>query len=140
MVSKISLRNLILVANGFGILSNLIKIQEYTPTILLGRFLVGLSGGLMNFCYGKALNETVPQEHSQTYGMLVNAGICGGIFLSGLMGLFIPLEDKNDSTSIEKMKNDQNWKIVWSIPIMMQVFSLVVVPVFFKSLSLKNVI
>ena len=88
----------------------------------------------MNFCYGKALNETVPLEYSSDYGMLVNAGICCGIFLSGAMGLIIPLE------SVEQMKTDQNWKIVWSVTICMEVFSIVLISMFIKSLSLKSVI
>ena len=57
---RITLRNLMLLSNVLGIFANLIKIQEFTATILLGRFLIGVFGGLMNFCYGKALNETVP--------------------------------------------------------------------------------
>jgi len=140
VADKISLRNLILVANAFGILFNFVNIQETTPTILLGRFFAGVAGGLMNFSFGKALNETVPQEHSSAYGMLVNAGICAGIFFAGVMGLIIPLEDINDPTSYEKMKNDQNWKIVWGVPILMGALSLILIPIFIKSLSLKNVI
>jgi predicted MFS family arabinose efflux permease len=60
VVNKFSLKNLMLLSNLLGILSNLIKIQESTPTVLLGRLFSGVSGGLMNFCFGKALNETVP--------------------------------------------------------------------------------
>jgi predicted MFS family arabinose efflux permease len=60
VVNKFTLRNLMLLSNVLGILSNLVKIQESTPTVLCGRFFAGVSGGLMNFCFGKALNETVP--------------------------------------------------------------------------------
>ena len=100
----------------------------------MGRFLAGLFVGIMNFCYGKALNETVPLECSSAYGMLVNSGICCGIFLSGTMGLIIPLE------SLEELKTDQNWKIVWGVTIFMEAFSIVFVSLFIKSLSLKSVI
>jgi len=72
--------------------------------------------------------------------MLVNAGICAGIFFSGLTGLFIPLNDSSDPKNIEKLNSDQNWRIVWAIPIFMEIFSLVTIPVFFKSLSLKDAI
>ena len=72
--------------------------------------------------------------------MLVNAAICGGIFFSGLMGLIIPLEDTADPTSIDRMKADQNWKIVWGISIVLEVFSIVAVLILIKSLSLKNLI
>ena len=60
VAKKFTLRNLMLLSNVLGILSNLIKIQEFTLTVLFGRFFAGVSGGLMNFCFGKALNETVP--------------------------------------------------------------------------------
>jgi MFS family permease len=138
--TKMSLKNMLLLSNFLAIFANVIKIQEFTSTILLGRFLFGLCAGLMNFCFGKALNETIPQEFSQKYGMLVNAGICFGIFVSNLMGLFIPIENSNDPLSLEKMQKDQNWRIVFGTSIFLEVFSLVAIPVMIKEMSLKNLL
>ena len=140
VAEKMSLKKMLMLSNFLAIFANIIKIQEHTVTILLGRFLFGVCGGLMNFCFGKALNETIPQEYSQRYGMLVNAGICFGIFVSNLMGLIIPMEDLNDPLSFEKLKLDQNWKIVFAIPIFLEVFSLLALPVFIEALSLTNVL
>jgi predicted MFS family arabinose efflux permease len=57
---KMTLRNMLLLANFLAIFANIIKLIENGATILLGRFLFGLCGGVMNFAYGKALNDTVP--------------------------------------------------------------------------------
>ena len=120
-------------ANAIAIVANVVKIQENTVCIMAGRFFFGVCGGLMNFCFSKALNETVPQENSQAYGMLVNAGMCFGIFASNLLGMMVPLEE-----GPEAMEQDQSWRLVFGAPIACEILALVLIPLFVEALSLKN--
>lgn len=60
VADKMKLINMLMLANFLGVISNIIKIQEFTATILIGRFLFGVCAGLMTFCFGKALSDTVP--------------------------------------------------------------------------------
>jgi cyanate permease len=61
---RFGIKRLLLTANGFAIIANLIKIIEKSTTIFLGRVMFAICAGASNFCIGKAINETVPTEHS----------------------------------------------------------------------------
>ena len=54
----------------------------------VGRFLIGISGGIYNSVMGKSLDETVPIEVSWQFGILVNSYIVVGlIFCYGISAL-----------------------------------------------------
>jgi hypothetical protein len=38
------------------------------------------------------------------------------------------------------MKTDKIWRIIWLIPIVMELFALIMIPMFYKHLSLKDLI
>ena len=83
----------ILLANFSAIVINGIKQILTTPTILIGRVLFGVCVGISNICLSKVLNDTIPSEVGQKYGMFQNGGITGGVFISNFLGALVPLYD-----------------------------------------------
>jgi hypothetical protein len=65
----------------------------------------------------------------------MNSGIQVGAFMTSLFGVFLPRFDEP-----EMLKNDQNWRIIWLFPVVLEIISLICIPVFFKHLSLKALI
>lgn len=63
-----TLIQLLICVNMFGIMGNLIKIIMVYPLMLLGRFLAGLAGGVSQVLLSKFITETVPTETLQVYG------------------------------------------------------------------------
>ena len=62
LVKKTGLRNLLLISQVLAIVANVFKMFLWYPSIVTGRILFGTAAGITNFCYGKALNETVPSD------------------------------------------------------------------------------
>ena len=71
-----------------------------------------------------ALNESVPGEFMQYYGMFIGGGYCTGIFLSNFVGIAVPLDEGNVDDG-QKMLNDQNWRLVFGLPILLQFISFI---------------
>mmetsp|Transcript_11875 Transcript_11875/g.20088 ORF Transcript_11875/g.20088 Transcript_11875/m.20088 type:complete len:189 (+) Transcript_11875:191-757(+) len=94
------IRRLIILTNLLAIITSLLKITLDPVSIMLGRYLYGTCCGIMNFCLSKALNDTVPFKVSQYYSVLINSGICFGIFFSNFLGLLVPIEDQDDPNSL----------------------------------------
>ena len=55
----------------------------------------------------------------------MNAGFGIGIFFSNLMGLLIPINNGEDG-DVQKMKDDQNWRLVIGVPIILEIYTLIV--------------
>lgn len=92
---KISMTQLLLICNINAIMSNSIKLVLIYPIILIGRFMFGLSCGILNMILSKAINETVPAKYVQSYGMAVNTGMCFGILLTNVLAaILIPLPEQ----------------------------------------------
>ena len=138
--TKIGYRNTLIGSNVFGIFSILLKLILTQPTVLLGRFLSGLSGGISNVCFSKAINDYIPASVVQSYSILINAGICFGLFISNLFGLLVPIEDANDPDTYDKLKNDEYWRVVYGSCIVIQLISLLLIFVFVKEISLLNLL
>ena len=132
---KVGIFRLLIAANGIAIFSNLIKVIETSTTIFVGRFMFSVCTGLGNFCMSKAISETVPNKFEQRYGIFYNSGLQFGILLTSIFGVFLPrIEDK------QALKSDQVWRIIWLIPIAMESIALILIPIFYKHLSLKDLI
>jgi len=54
-------------------------------TNLAGGLINGISIGILSICYQKVMMETIPNEVTQQYGVLVNMGINVGNFLISLL-------------------------------------------------------
>lgn len=59
--------------------------------------------------------------------------------ISNLAGLIIPLDDGTEGAQ-QKMKDDQNWLIVYIIPVVFEVFSIVIIFLFYKNPSVINLL
>lgn len=64
----------------FAMVTNVLKIIENYNVILVGKFLFGLCQGGVNIVLAKIMEDSVPNEVAQTYGMATNFGFCLGIF------------------------------------------------------------
>jgi hypothetical protein len=53
------------------------------------------------------------------------------------LGVFLPRFNSEDSKAL---KNDANWRLVWLFPIVLEALSLILIPIFYKHLSLKALI
>lgn len=76
----------------------------------------------------------------QKYGIVINAGICLGVFFSNFLALLVPLEVKNDPTSYEALKLDNNWRIVYGFPALVELFSLIILLCSVKHISLLDLV
>ena len=63
------------------------------PTLCLGRFLCGITAGILNNVMGKSLDETVPVEIFGQFGTLQNCYICLGFPMSYILGAILPTEE-----------------------------------------------
>jgi MFS family permease len=135
--TKYGIRRVLIITNVLNLAFCGLKLIENTHTIIIGRFLHGLGCGILNFCFGKALNDTVPDRVSQGYGMFTNSGICLGIFVSNFIGFWVPALDED---GLLALKNDQNWRIVYGFPMIMQLFSVILIVLFVPEISLKKLL
>lgn len=101
-----------------------------------GKFLHGVFCGISIICVGQALNETIPSDFLQAYGILTNGGITGGIFMSNFLGALLPLEEDG----AVKMMSDGNWRIVYGFPILLALFSLLVISISIKEFSVVSLL
>lgn len=106
------------------------------PTLLLGRLLFGTGSGIISFCYGKALNETVPIEFNQNYGLLTNLGFNMGVMVCGFVSLILPANDADDSL----MLSDETWRFVYGSTLILQFFGMIFILFFMKNPSLNQLV
>ena len=78
-------------------LTSLLCILAVIPTvivnivpILIGKFFFGLASGGLIVASSLYLNETVPVEHSASFGFTTNFGVICGIMVCLLMGAALP--------------------------------------------------
>lgn len=117
LLPRFGSRKLILIANLVSLLFNILKLVLNTTTIMIARFVTGISVGIACVCLSKAINDTVPARNLPVYGAFVNAGFAIGITFSNFLGLLIPL-DNGEQGDIQKMKDDENWRLVFGVPIL----------------------
>lgn len=102
-----------------------LKLICSTPTILIGRFLFGFVNACSNLAFSQAMNDTVPSDHINMYGWLINSGFMLGILLSNMLGMLVPLQDK------AMMREDEMWRVVYGFPVALQLFSVFALTVLF---------
>lgn len=125
LLPRFGSRNTIIGANLISIIFNIIKLIESTTALMLGRIMFGVAMGVSLVSLGKAINDTVPAQSQQIYGAFVNAGFGIGIFLSNLLGLLVPIDNGKDG-DVQKMIDDQNWRIVFGFPILLELYTVIV--------------
>ena len=134
IVHKIGLRNLLILSQFINVVANVVKIASlWYPALLFGRFLFGTGSGIISFCYGKALNETVPISVNQTYGLLTNVGFNMGVMVCGFVSLIMPESD----APVEDMIADETWRIVYGSTLILQLLGTIFILFFMKYPSLN---
>lgn len=93
LLPKFGSRKIIIVANIFKLIFNILKMVQNTTSLIIARFMIGVFLGITNVTLSRAINDTVPAQNAPQYGAFVNAGFGIGIFFSNLMGLIIPLNN-----------------------------------------------
>ena len=77
--------------------------------IVIGGLIHGYCIGVMNICFQKIMNDTIPNEVSQQYGVFANMGINIGIFIINLLqSLICPFV----ADGIQNIHDDDNWNFV----------------------------
>lgn len=122
VLPKFGSRKVIIGANIIAIIFNIIKLIENTTALMIGRIMFGVTMGVSLVGLSRAINDTVPAQSQQIYGAFVNAGFGIGIFVSNLLGLLIPL-DNGKVGDVQKMIDDQNWRIVFGFPILLEIYT-----------------
>ena len=122
------------------ILTSLVVILAVIPTIflsvwsiILGKFFFGLAAGSMIVASSIYMNETVPAEHSSTFGFSINFGVICGIMVCLLMGAALP-DPKED---LESAKDNTFWIFINLFPIVISSISIMLWLCCFKLESVK---
>lgn len=139
LLPKYGGRKMLIAANAIAFIFNLVKLIENTVCIMIGRLVFGITMGVTTICLSRSINDTVPMRNSQFYGGFVNAGFCAGAFLSNLMGLLIPL-DNGQEGDVEKMLADENWRLVLGFPLILQIYSILVLTFVIKHVSIIDLL
>ena len=98
---KFGRRKTAIIAHIIAMCSSAICMYDSVFCLSLGRLILGISGGLTTMVFGKSITENFSEKLSSWLGMLLNAGICTGIFVALLMGGILP-----DPEDIEANKSD----------------------------------
>lgn len=106
---------------------------------MVARFMFGIMSGTASVCLSRAINDTVPAKDASLYGAFVNAGFGIGIFFSNFMGLLIPIDNGMDGDA-QKMKDDQNWRFVFGMPILLELYTIVALVFFIKHESINHLL
>ena len=125
-----------------SIIFNVVKIQENTISILVGRFGFGICSGIQSLYLNQAISETIPVNEQQRYMVWINVSIGLGMLAAQLANMILPLAGfdidgqphqltTNDSTC-EALVENQSWKLVWGFPILLKVLSIIIVPLTIK--------
>lgn len=65
----------------------------------------------------------------------MQAGFAFGIFTSNLMGLLIPIDNGKEG-DVQKMIDDQNWRIVFGFPILLEIYVIAILLFVIKNESI----
>jgi len=128
MNGKNNLSRLFYLFNILSLCFNLLKLILNTYTILLGRLGFGICCGVLNQCLTKFINDTVPFSVAQVYGQAVNVGITLGVTVIAFISTnIIPLEENGKAG----LQADENWRIVFSYSIVINVISILLIAIKF---------
>ena len=95
------------------------------PTFCIGRFLVGVTGGIINNVMGKSLDETIPVAIQGQFGTLLNAYIVFGILLCYALGAILPTDPAD-------LASDNNWRIIFIMPVVIALLQIFLMLCIFK--------
>lgn len=109
-----SRRNSVFIMNAVVLVGVGISLILTLPTILIGRFIIGFTGGVFNMITSKCVYECVNEKLNGMFGCLTNCAICFGGIIVGALGLALPMD-------AEDQKDDELWRLVYGFPIVFAV-------------------
>jgi len=96
------------------------------PTMCIGRFICGFSGGIFQMCNIKAVQETLPNRLVGVYGSSSGAFLAIGVFLAALVGgVTLP-------TDPEDYADDKMWRITYGFPLLFVIWQLLMISLKWK--------
>lgn len=117
--------------------STFVKLILSYPCMIAGKILTGVSAGVLNVALSKCLNETIPFEVSQNYGLLVNSALTFGIFyVAFIQSLIMPFKEDG----VESLRSDQMWRVGYSVQIISNLVVGAAIAFWLPALSLRNTI
>ena len=96
------------------------------PTMCIGRFISGFSGGIFQMCNIKAVQETLPNRLVGVYGSSSGAFLAIGVFLAAFIGGVTLPTDKKD------YKDDEMWRVTYAFPLLFVIWQLLMITLKWK--------
>jgi hypothetical protein len=133
-----------IVFNVLAICSQILMQIVNTYTLAIGKFLNGFFVTVVHIASVKMINETAPVQLLGPCGTVVNFMLSVGYYMVLGFGFFLPAGDYNpelvNDKENEKAKvaniNDQFWRLLYLIPVMINVIMLVNFIVFIREDSI----
>ena len=119
---KMGRRRTAILTNMLAIISSAICMYDTTWSLTLGRFLLGIAGGVANIIYCKSINENYPEKLSSLLAMFCNASICIGLLVAFSMGAILP-----DPKDVEANKKDELWRVIYLMPAMIGLVEIILI-------------
>lgn len=83
--------------------------------VTVGRFIFGLSAGAFSVFVPSYINEVTPTELKGPFGSATQLFITLGIFISNILGIPLPLNDKEFED--DNFVNRSYWRLLFALPI-----------------------
>ncbi|XP_063313854.1 solute carrier family 2, facilitated glucose transporter member 9 isoform X2 [Pelobates fuscus] len=125
MVNKLGRKGTLLVNNVFAIVAALLmalaKVAGVPEMIILGRFIMGIDGGIALSTLPMYLNEISPKRIRGSLGQITAIMICVGVFTGQVLGL------------PEIFQRESRWSCLFGVILIPSVLQLIVLPFFPES-------
>lgn len=105
------------------------------PTLLIGRFVIGFTGGVFNLLASKCMYESVNEKLYRVFGCITNVAICLGGTICAALGLILP-------TDPHYYREDKLWRLIYSFSCVFAALQIALLLLVFKDdpivFSIKN--
>ena len=95
--------------NCFLFIGVLFTMVQSMFTLCLGRFMCGISAGVLNLCMSVSMSESVTTQISGQLGAMTNLYFCVGLLFANALGTILPQDP-------ELYVADDNWRIIYGMP------------------------
>eukprot|EP00347_Sterkiella_histriomuscorum_P013305 403365224 len=134
-IIQIGRRKSIIIFNFIAILATFSTLVLNFYAMCAGRFVLGFCGGLFSVSLARMIDETVPINLLGTFGVVTNLSMNAGNMVSILMGAGLP--DQDDTQAI---KDSNFWRVIFGLPIIIQVIQILAFVLVIKSEPIKYLI
>lgn len=124
---KAGRRKAAIVAQTLAIIGSLVTMLGGVAFFSIGRVILGAAAGCQIILFGKSINENMPEKLGARFAMFVNASVCLGFLPCYGMGAILP-----DPEDFEANKVDEKWRVIFLVPAIIGVFSLIMLLLVFR--------